>query len=690
MKGTLLSLLAVFMFPLFATAVMCEDDTKEKHRMPVAQSKTAQHPNIDASAESMRFLHGKTHKAGLQQSRGTPVRSRRIETSGLLGILRRVPQQYPTIQAGIVASVNGDTVLVSEGNYFENIDYSGKRIIVASLYLLDQDTLHISRTIIDGSQATSPQSVVSFISGEDTNSVLCGFTVRGGSGTDIPPTFDERDGGGVILWESSGRLVRNIITGNRVLAPSAWGGGVSMTGLTNTGQTLIMENNVVSRNSATATTSLGFGGGVSIFQSQFRLTGNVFEHDTVRGVVQAGASGVAVYLSSGNLGVISGSIFRNNIVLGDSSSYACLTIAQYDGDVVIDSNLFEDNSVMSMNRSAYGGAIHVDDYYTTSLPEKRITRNVIRRNRLTSNPSYTFGGAMFLWDARVRVAENLIEDNASQAGIIAYGGGIYGIRWGGTIENNIIAGNIGTAGGGIGHYGGPPLGTTQAIMNNTFSRNQAEFGGGLSDGGGGTISVLLNNIFWDDSSSNGEIYAVGSIEVHYSNIEGGWSGGTGNINVNPMFIDSLYRIAGQSPCVAAGTDSMQIGGVWYNAPRTDYFGNPRPRPVGTRPDIGAHEFQTTTGVENMSDDPATFALSQNYPNPFNPVTNFQFSIGSSQLTILKVYDILGREVATLVNEEKSAGSHSVSWDASGMASGVYFYRLTAGSLVETKKLVVMR
>jgi hypothetical protein len=88
--------------------------------------------------------------------------------------------------------------------------------------------------------------------------------------------------------------------------------------------------------------------------------------------------------------------------------------------------------------------------------------------------------------------------------------------------------------------------------------------------------------------------------------------------------------------------------------------------------------------------PESFRLEQNYPNPFNPVTNFQFSIANSQLTILKVYDVLGREVATLVNEVRESGMHIVQWNAGGVASGVYFYRIQAGSFVETKKLLVLR
>jgi glucose/arabinose dehydrogenase len=88
--------------------------------------------------------------------------------------------------------------------------------------------------------------------------------------------------------------------------------------------------------------------------------------------------------------------------------------------------------------------------------------------------------------------------------------------------------------------------------------------------------------------------------------------------------------------------------------------------------------------------PSRFALEQNYPNPFNPTTNIQFTIINRQLTILKVYDVLGRVVATLVNETKSPGSYEVEWNAEGVSSGMYFYRLAAGPFVETCKMLVVK
>lgn len=88
--------------------------------------------------------------------------------------------------------------------------------------------------------------------------------------------------------------------------------------------------------------------------------------------------------------------------------------------------------------------------------------------------------------------------------------------------------------------------------------------------------------------------------------------------------------------------------------------------------------------------PNSFALHQNYPNPFNPATRIPYSVQVSGFTSLKVYDVLGREVATLVNEVKQPGEHSVTWDAQGMATGVYFYKLQAGNFVQTKKLLLLR
>jgi hypothetical protein len=88
--------------------------------------------------------------------------------------------------------------------------------------------------------------------------------------------------------------------------------------------------------------------------------------------------------------------------------------------------------------------------------------------------------------------------------------------------------------------------------------------------------------------------------------------------------------------------------------------------------------------------PALFALYQNYPNPFNPSTVITFSLPCSGLTTIRIFNVLGQEIATLVNGTLPAGKHSVSWFAQNYPSGVYFYRLRSASFIETKKLVLMR
>jgi len=97
-----------------------------------------------------------------------------------------------------------------------------------------------------------------------------------------------------------------------------------------------------------------------------------------------------------------------------------------------------------------------------------------------------------------------------------------------------------------------------------------------------------------------------------------------------------------------------------------------------------------TGVATSEIQPLQFSLAQNYPNPFNPSTTIKYELPKSSMVSLSVYDILGREVSLLVNERKNAGSYEVKFDASRLASGVYFYRLLAGDHVSTKKMIVLR
>lgn len=98
-----------------------------------------------------------------------------------------------------------------------------------------------------------------------------------------------------------------------------------------------------------------------------------------------------------------------------------------------------------------------------------------------------------------------------------------------------------------------------------------------------------------------------------------------------------------------------------------------------------------TGInQNGNEVPASYSLSQNYPNPFNPVTNIKFTLPTGGLVKLVIFDIMGREVATVINKDMNAGSYTADFDASMLSSGVYFYKITSGSFTDTKKMMLVK
>ena len=104
-----------------------------------------------------------------------------------------------------------------------------------------------------------------------------------------------------------------------------------------------------------------------------------------------------------------------------------------------------------------------------------------------------------------------------------------------------------------------------------------------------------------------------------------------------------------------------------------------------------NETGIVTKVQKLTNNiPGTFVLSQNYPNPFNPTTTINYSLPKAGNVTIMIYDILGREIRTLVNEEKTAGNYTVQFNGSNLSSGIYFYRMQSGSFSQTKKLILLK
>jgi hypothetical protein len=100
--------------------------------------------------------------------------------------------------------------------------------------------------------------------------------------------------------------------------------------------------------------------------------------------------------------------------------------------------------------------------------------------------------------------------------------------------------------------------------------------------------------------------------------------------------------------------------------------------------------ETLTGINEKKDESNYFLLSQNYPNPFNPSTTIKYEIPEKSFVTIKVYDVLGNEIAILVNEEKSAGNYEVEFNAEWLSSGIYFYQLQAQDLILIKKMLILK
>lgn len=174
----------------------------------------------------------------------------------------------------------------------------------------------------------------------------------------------------------------------------------------------------------------------------------------------------------------------------------------------------------------------------------------------------------------------------------------------------------------------------------------------------------------------------------------------------PLVVDSIVqfsldpiqyavRIDTASFTLAPGdsqTVIVSIPGIPANATAFDFmdslriYSNARPDSVKTLVLRG----DAPTAVTSESLVPTVFELRQNYPNPFNPVTVIRFSVARAAVVSLKIYDLLGQEVATLMNEKKDPGRYEVTWNGAGFASGVYFYRLHTPEDVDVKKLILLK
>jgi flagellar hook capping protein FlgD len=268
-----------------------------------------------------------------------------------------IPADQSTVQNGIDIAVNGDTVLVHPGTYFENIDYCGKLIIVASLFLTTQDTTYISQTIIDGNNS---ESVVGFQNQENETAVLCGFTIKNGNGSSIN-IFGGNDyyriGSGIYcIWNSNPTLSNLKITANVAIGHSMGGGIFIYQSSPNVYESEIFDNDVQIGN--------GAGGGLYCLEGSPSLSNLIIKNN------QAGKGGGLLF--SGATPVLSNILVEYNYATSRGAGVYAQNLSQIQ---------FEEVTIRYNNSDGRGGGIYLSEESIINFSETNLS-NLYLNNAL--------------------------------------------------------------------------------------------------------------------------------------------------------------------------------------------------------------------------------------------------------------------------------------------------------------------
>jgi predicted outer membrane repeat protein len=536
---------------------------------------------------------------------------------GIINQVFNVPADYGTVQAGIDATIDGDTVLVAAGTYVENINFNGKNIVVTSSQGTDS-------TYIDGNQ---DGSVVTFENGENSTAILSGFTITNGNGSGIEGY--EGRGGGVFCINSSPTLKDLTVNGNQAETSGAglWF-GYSNSQLVD----LIISNNV-------AAGDLGAGGGISInYNSDLTLTNML-----VIGNEAAYGAGIELWSYSKPL-------LNSVTIVGNTGSYGGGLLLSGGCHPTINNSILWGNSPheIQIGISEQPDSVSIS-YSDISGGQDSILTNV--------NGEIIWGLGNI--DANPLFCDPDSGDYTLAENSPCIGTGYFGV-------------NMGAFDMGCGPYNffptvfslSEPSNNTQlTIDESNMNDGYITFSWGESSDANGDSLYYLMHAASAEIGDHGMDTNATSITVSYVDIIEDMS----ENNVTAATLEWTVHVTDDIDTVEADNAPFSITIDGANALRT-YL-------EGLLPD--------------------EFALHQNYPNPFNPITTLRYDLPENGHVNVTIYDMLGRQVKTLISKTQDAGYKSVIWNATNdygkpVSAGIYLYQIQAGEYISTKKMVLLK